>query len=44
MKQEDEQYPWPKRLLWFFLIWGASVLTLGAISYGLRFFFNSFYS
>ena len=44
MKQEDEHPLWHKRLLWFVLIWLASVLTLVMISYGLRFFFNSFYN
>ncbi|MFB8829370.1 DUF2474 domain-containing protein [Azotobacter sp. CWF10] len=27
---------WPRRILWLVMIWGASVLCLGGIAYGLR--------
>lgn len=27
---------WPRRLLWFAAIWLAGILTLGAISFGIK--------
>ena len=33
--------PWWKRLAWMMAIWAASVATLGAVSFGLRFWLKA---
>lgn len=32
----DHQPRWPRRIMWFVVIWAASIALLGLISYGLR--------
>lgn len=35
-RAEPKPPSWPRRLLWFAAIWLAGILTLGAISYGIK--------
>ena len=41
--QEENQKSWPKRLIWFLILWTGGIITLGTITFLLRMFFNHAY-
>ena len=42
--QEENQKSWPKRLIWFIILWAGGITALGTITFLLRMFFNHAYS